>query len=162
MNIEVRCSLECRADSTRQGPGRISGTILQTGRVAGDRPEVFAPGSVRLPTNGIALLLEHRGRQFMRTLPVESGSELRIDAALPDTAEGREAARLVRSGERSNLSIEFHPLAEATVSGVREIRSALVDAAALVSKGAYVQAAAEVRHRRQRRHHADQVARIYL
>ena len=148
--IEVRCALEVRADSTRSGPGRIIGTVLQLGRVAGDRPEVFAPGSIRLPANGIALLLEHRGRQFMRTRPTEDGSILRIDDTLPDTAEGREAARLIRSGERARLSVEFHSLAEARVSGVREVRSAMIDAAALVPQGAYDQARAECRNRRRR------------
>lgn len=146
--IEIRCALEVRADSTRSGPGRITGTILETGRVAGDRPEVFAPGSVRVPANGIALLLEHRGRSFMRTRPVESGAAVRIDDTLPDTPEGREAARLIRTGERARLSIEFRSLDEARVSGVREVREAIVDAAALVAAGAYDQARAEVRSKR--------------
>lgn len=156
-NVEIRCSLEIRAD--RESPGRITGTILETGRVAGDRPEVFAPGSVRMPANGIALLLEHRGRQFMRTMAREVGSEIRIDDRLPDTPEGREAARLIRSGERAALSVEFRALDTARVSGVREVRSALIDAAALVRDGAYDQARAEVRARRQR---DDDVLRIYL
>ena len=85
----------------------------------------------------------------MRFNPVEVDGEIRIDAALPDTPEGREAADLVRTGARAGLSIEFHAVDEGTVSGVREVRSALVDAAALVPSRAYDQARAEVRRRQE-------------
>ena len=79
--------LEFREDVTRGGPGRISGVLLPLGRIAGDRREVFIPGSVTIPDGGIALLAEHRGREVMRFVPVERDGELRIDAALPDTAD---------------------------------------------------------------------------
>ena len=134
----------------QSGPGRLSGVVLPFGRVAGDRREVFAPGSVSYPHNGIRLLLEHRGRQFARVTPEMVGNEMRISLDLPDTTEGREAARMVQSGERAALSIEFHALQQAIVSGVREIRSAIVDAAALVPSGAYDQARVELRGRRRR------------
>ena len=83
----------------------------------------------------------------MRFVPVERDGELRIDAALPDSALGREVAEEVRSGRRAQLSIEFHALADAMVQTVREIRSALLTGAALVRSGAYDQATAEVRAR---------------
>ena len=139
------------ADVGGSSPGRLAGTILPIGRVAGDRREVFTPGSVEWPAGGVRLLLEHRGREFMRTVPLESDGEIRIDAALPDTAEGREAAEAVRSGKRPALSVEFHALDDGRVQGVREVRRALVDAAALVPSGAYDQARAEVRHAAGRR-----------
>ena len=146
---EIRCAVEIReaADS----PGRLTGTILETGRVASDRREVFVPGSVQFPANGIRLLAEHRGRQIMRVEPVITGSEIRIDAALPDTSLGREVASEIRSGRKRGLSVEFFPTSEATVSGVREVRGALIDAAAVVVDGAYSQARVEVRERRRRR-----------
>lgn len=109
--------LEFREDVTRGGPGRLTGTILPFGRVAGDRREVFTPGSVTIPDGGIALLAEHRGREVMRFVPVERDGELRIDAALPDSALGREVAEEVLTG------------------------------AAIVASGAYDQATAEVRTR---------------
>ena len=88
----------------------------------------------------------------MRFVPVERDGELRIDAALPDTAIAREVAEDVRSGRRAGLSVEFHSLAEGVVQGVREIRGALLTAAAIVKAGAYAQATVEVRakghHRR--------------
>ena len=76
-----------------------------------------------------------------------SGSEIRIDARLPDTQLGRQVATEVRSGKRSALSVEFVPLDEARVQGIRELRSALIQAAALVPMGSYQQAGAEVRER---------------
>ena len=143
MNREVRCRIELRAAT--DSPGRIVGTILQMGRVAGDRREVFTPGSVEWPSNGIRLLAEHRGRQVMRVQPTVDGSEIRLDSPLPDTALGREVASEIRSGRKRGLSIEFVSTSEATVAGVREVRAALVDAAAVVASPAYDQARVEVR-----------------
>ena len=146
---EIRAALELRASET--SPGRIVGTLIETGRVAGDRREVFTPGSVRWPSNGLRLLAEHRGRQIMRFEPKVAGSEIRIDAPLPDTALGREVAAEIRAGRKRGLSVEFFATDEAQVSGVREVRSALVDAVAVIESPAYDQARVEVRSRRGRR-----------
>ena len=146
---EIRCELELR--ETDRGPGILLGTILETGRIAGDRREVFTPGSVQFPSNGIRLLAEHRGRQVMRLTPVIEGSSIRVEAQLPDNAIGREVAAEVRSGRKRGLSVEFTATQEATVSGVREIRGARVDAAAIVASPAYDQARVEVRQRGDRR-----------
>ena len=144
---EFRCKVECRADDSRTSPGRIVGTLIETGRVASDRREVFAPGSIKWPHNGMSLLERHHGQPVMRFQPIEDGAALRIDAPLPDTALGRQVAAEIRSGARSDLSIEFFANDESDVSGVREIRSALVDAVALADSGTrvYEQARAEVR-----------------
>ena len=75
---------------------------------------------------------------------------VRIDHLLPDTVEGREAARVIKDGSKSFLSAEFHSLSDAVISGVREIRASLVIAAALVGSGSYNQTRAEVRSRRKR------------
>ena len=144
---EIRCKVECRADDSRTSPGRIVGTLIEQGRIATDRREVFAPGSIKWPHNGMRLLDKHYGAQVMRFVPVEDGAALRIDAPLPDTALGRRVAAEIRSGARRDLSIEFFATDESAVSGVREIRSALVDAVALADSGTrvYEQARAEVR-----------------
>ena len=77
---------------------------------------------------------------------------LQVDHLLPDSPEGRALAASVRSGATTGLSVEFHALDEARVSGVREVRQSLVTAVATVKAGAYNQATAEVRakghHRR--------------
>ena len=143
--------VECRA-SDHDSPGRLTGTLLEVGRIASDRQEVFVPGAPIFPSTGVELFRGHRGESVMHFQPVVSGSEIRIDAPLPDTDLGRLVAREVRSGARAALSVEFVPLSEARVMGVRELRSALIQGAALVPLGSYNQARAEVRSRTGRRH----------
>lgn len=142
---EIRCDVEIR--EATDSPGRITGTILEYGRIAGDRREVFIPGSVQFPQNGIRLLAEHRGRQVMRITPTVEGSAIKVEGLLPDNALGREVAKEIRSGRKRAMSVEFVPHDEQVVQGVREVRGALVDAAAIVAAGAYDQARVEVRHR---------------
>ena len=147
--LEVRCRVE--VEQRGDGAGRIRGTILPIGRVAGDRREVFAPGSVTWPSNGVRLLAEHRGRQVMRFTPIERAGDLQIDEQLPDTDLGREVAADIRSGKRGGLSVEFNSIREKLTQGVREITAAIVDAAAIVGAPAYDQARAEVRGRQHHR-----------
>ena len=128
-------------------PGRLTGVILPTGRVARDRPEIFVGEGVTTPSEGIRLLSEHRSEKtVMRFEPIrgDDGS-LRVDHLLPDSPEGRALADDVRSGRKARLSVEFHALAEARVQGVREVRESLVTAVATVPAGSYHQAQAEVR-----------------
>ena len=145
-------ALECR-DATGS-PGRLVGVILPVGRVAGDRPELFVGSGVQTPADGIALLPEHRSSTIvMRFDPIRGDDgTLKVDHLLPNTPAGRDMAASVRSGAATGLSVEFFPLDEARVSGVREVRQSLVTAVATVPAGAYNQATAEVRakgnHRR--------------
>ena len=120
---------------------------LRPGSSSGDRQEVFVPGAAVFPSTGVELLRGHHGAPILTFDPIVDGSEIRIDAPLPDTALGRQVATEVRSGARAALSVEFVPLDEARVMGVRELRSALIQAAALVELGSYDQARAEVRER---------------
>ena len=143
--------IECRADESREGPGRITGVILEVGRIAADRREVFTPNAAIFPSTGVELFRGHRGEPILTFEPIVDGASVRIDAPLPDTQLGRQVAAEVRSGERSALSIEFVSLDEARVMGVRELRSALIQGAALVPLGSYNQARAEVRSRAGRR-----------
>ena len=146
-NESLLASIEFRESETDDSPGIISGLILPIGRIAADRKEVFTPNSARFPASGVRLLLEHQGRQVMAFQPVAVEDGFRIEAVLPSSPEGIEAAELVRSGTRSALSIEFRALEAETVSQVREVRAALIEAAALVPAGAYGQAQAELRGR---------------
>ena len=143
-------TLECR--EATGSPGRLVGTILPVGRVAGDRPELFVGSGVTTPSNGIALLPEHRSSTIvMHFEPIRGDDgELRVDSFLPDSESGRALAASVRSGETPGLSVEFHALDEARVSGVREIRQSLVTAVAVVPSGSYDQSRAEVRSKAQR------------
>ena len=149
MKRELRSSVQLLEE--RGSVGRIVGTIIEEGRIAGDRAEVFTAGSVKYPHAGIQLLRGHHGEEVLTFLPKHKGAEIRIDEPLPDTILGRKIRAEVKSGARSSLSVEFHSLLEEEVSGVREVRSALVEAVALVEAGSYQQARAEVRQTRKRR-----------
>ena len=143
-------TLECR--EAAGSPGRLTGTILPVGRVAGDRPELFVGSGVQTPSEGIALLPEHRSsRVVMRFDPiVASDGSLQVDHLLPDSPAGREMAASVRSGRTPGLSVEFHSLDEAHVQGVREVRQSLITAVATVPSQSYDQARAEVRTQKPR------------
>ena len=41
---EIRCAIELREDSARESPGRLTGVLLELGRVAGDRREGLHAG----------------------------------------------------------------------------------------------------------------------
>ena len=135
---EIRCAIEYREDETRQSPGRIVGTLIAYGERAKDRAEKFAPGSLHWPDTGIVLNEQHnRQAPIMRFTPALDGKELRIDAALPDTQRGRDAATMIKNGTMTGLSIEFRSELEGRSAGVREIRRAHLAAAALVDSPSY-------------------------
>lgn len=133
--------VECRASDA--GP-MLRGVILQEGRAArGGRAEVFAPGALVWPNDGVGILTEHHGAVEVRAIPTrEPNGEIRIAAR---ATPGIFAA--VQAGKR-HLSVEFHPLAETrTAGGVREIERAMVSAASLTDRPEYAQTAAEIRER---------------
>ena len=125
----------------------LRGVVLQEGRAAqGGRAEVFAPLSVVWPSDGIALLGEHRGAELARAVPIrDADGSLRIETrATPEILSAYETRRY--------FSVEFHALREVrTAGGIREIQRAIVDAAALVASPEYPNVKAEVRARGRRR-----------
>ena len=144
---EIRCAIEFRADETRESPGRIVGTLMEYETRAGDRPEIFARGALSWPEGGIVLNEQHnRQAPIMRFLPEERDGKVVIDAALPDTQRGRDAATMVRNGTFKGLSVEFRALAEGRKDGLREIRSAALSGAALVDSPSYGASQVELRH----------------
>lgn len=146
MKNEIRCSIECREDDTRQSPGRLVGTILTYGQRAKDRPEQFEQGALTWPVEGVVLNRQHaRGAPIMRVIPALVGDELRIDQALPDTQAGRDAATEIRSGLMRGLSVSFQAARDEYRAGVRRIHAAAMTAVGLVDTPAY-DAPVEVRH----------------
>ncbi|MDE0456258.1 MAG: hypothetical protein OXI15_03095 [Chromatiales bacterium] len=144
---EIRCELEFRADATRGSPGRIVGTLLTYEERARDRAELFATGALEWPDDGIILNEQHnRQAPIMRFLPEVRGAAVVIDAPLPDTSRGRDAATMVRNGTLRGLSVEFRSLEEDRAGGVRRIRRARLGGAGLVDSGSYGNRV-EVRHR---------------
>ena len=144
---EIRCAIELREDEDRQSPGRIIGTLMRYGARAGDRPERFAEGALSWKNGGIILNQSNTTERqpIMRFTPTVEGSEVRIDAALPDTSRGRDAAVMIRNGTLTGLSVEFKPTSEGRAGGVREIRAAKLTAAGLVDDPSYPSASVEVR-----------------
>ena len=87
MQKTITRSVELELREESDGP-RLRGTILQEGRAGVSRAELFAPNSVIWPQDGIAIRLEHRGREVARAIPTRyPGGEIRIDT--PATPELR-------------------------------------------------------------------------
>ena len=148
MRTEIRCAIECRADESRQSPGRIVGTLLAYETRAGDRPEMFAAGALAWPDGGIVLNEQHnRQAPILRFSPTVDGHEVRIDAPMPDTQRGRDAATMIRNGTFRGLSVEFRATSEGTRNGLRLIRAGRLLGAALVDSPSYPSSQVEVRHR---------------
>ena len=125
MDNEIRCSIEYRADDSRESVGRLVGTLLVYGERSGDRPEVFAPDSLTFAGGGLVLNRQHeRKSPIMRFTPELRGRELVIDAKLPNTSAGRDAAAEVKSGLLRGLSIEFISKREENRGGIRTILAA--------------------------------------
>ena len=148
---EIRCSVECRAESG-DSPGRLVGTLITYETRAHDRPELFEAGALSWPSNGIILRRQHeRGQPIARVMPEVRGREVVIDQPLPDTAAGRDAAAEIRAGLLPGLSVEFRSTGERNIGGVRRIRSALLTGAGLVDSPSYSGSRVEVRQRTGRR-----------
>ena len=146
--MELRCAIELRADDSRQSPGRIVGTLITYGQRASDRAEVFADGALRWDEDGVILNEQHnRQAPIMRFTPAVEGREVRIDAPLPDTQRGRDAATMIRNGTMRGLSVEFRAEDEGQRAGLREVRRAVLLGAALVDDASY-KGRLEVRERR--------------
>ena len=153
MNDEIRCAIECREDETRRGPGRLVGRILTYGERATDRQELFEPGALTWPADGVVLNRQHsRSTPIMRVLPTRVGNELRIDQPLPDTTAGRDAATEIRDGLLRGLSVSFQAGHQSFARGVRRIQSATMTAIGLVDDPSY-DAPVEVRARVHERPH---------
>ena len=146
MKDEIRCAVEFREDTDRTGPGRLVGTVLTYGQRAKDRPELFEPGALTWPADGVVLNRQHaRGAPIMRVIPEVRGEAVVIDAPLPDTTAGRDAAAEVRQGLMTGLSVSFQAARQEHRAGVRRIQAATMTAVGLVDSPSY-DAPVEVRH----------------
>ena len=139
----LTCPVEVRESET--GPV-LHGVLIQEGRAASVRREIFAPLSLVWASTGIAIRAKHLGMEDSRAIPTRAANgEIRI--AAPASA----AIVAAFNEGRRFLSIEFHALQETrSKSGVREIQQAFLPGAALVSEPEYTQARAEVRAKRRR------------
>lgn len=133
------------ADSARP---RLFGTMITEGRASsGSRAELFAPGSVQWPTEGVGIQTRHHGNVEVRAQPVRH-QDGRIEVRAAATAGIRAA---IAAGAKF-MSVEFVSLRErVTKAGVREILEAFVPRATLTDSPEYDSTAAELRSRKRRR-----------
>ena len=149
----MKHSFEVEIRETEGRDPELHGVILTEGRAAsGGRAEVFTPGSVQWPGDGIEIAPGHKAATESRAHPVRSqNGEIRIKARATDALQ-----KAVKAGAKF-MSVEFFALEERTTkAGVREILSALVKRAALTPIPEYDTTAAELReqgdkHRAMRR-----------
>ena len=118
----------------------LVGVVVQEGRAGTARKELFTPQSLTWPAEGIPVRSEHLKGEVGRAVPTRHpGGEIRI--RLKATPEIRSA---YQAGKKF-LSAEFFALRESRSAGIREIESALLSGAAMVSDPEYRQATAEIR-----------------
>ena len=137
------------ADDSRQSPGRLTGTLVKYGERARHLAERFADGALAWAENGLIINQQHNREMIItRVFPYVENRELRIDAALPNTQAGRDAATNVREGILTGLSVGFirASVKDSIVDGIREIRYAMLDHGALVDDAEYGGSTVEVRH----------------
>ena len=144
-------------DGGDDSPGRLTGVIMRYGSPGVHGRESFATGSLRWPANGIRIDHEHasspaRGSvqaPIMRAVPFVSddGTEVRIDAPLPNTQAARDLAVLMRSDPPvySGLSVEFKAARQSYTGGRRVITDAILRGAGLVDTPSYPDTSVEVR-----------------
>ena len=152
--MRFHAAVELR-DGGADSPGRLVGTLMRYGSPGQHGGEVFAPGALRWPDNGIRIDLEHasspaRGSvqpPILRAVPVVDGDEVRIDAPLPNTTAARDLAELMRAEPPvyTGLSVEFHSLREHRQRGQRIVDDARLDGAALTDDPSYPSTSVEVR-----------------
>ena len=146
--IEVRFE----ADPERMSPGRLEGVLMPYGQRAADRPEMFEPGALHWPADGVLLRAMHKRQEpIARFIPEASETEVRVSIQLPDTTAGRDAATNVRAGVLAGLSVEFRAERERRDKGLRVIERAELVGAGLVDSGAYAAATVEARGKAGRR-----------
>ena len=141
-NMEIRF----QEDASRLSPGRLVGTLLTYEERAKDRAELFERRALIWPERGIVVNEQHNRQQaIIRVIPYLDGDAVNMDAALPNTTRGRDAAVSVRNGTYTGLSVEFKVLAEGRRDGLRVIKRAMLVAAGLVDDPSYGSSTVEVR-----------------
>ena len=146
MDTDSQRTLYCRAELNPENNLQLSGIAVRYGDTArlpfgSERIEAGAFGNVS--DSDIIL-----NRQHDRTMPlartgggglqvIDSPTELRLEAELPDTPTGREAMTLVRSGVLRGFSIEFRAIREYVRDKIVHVAQAALVGIALVDKPAY-------------------------
>jgi len=126
------------------GEGRtITGQAVPYGKETqiGGMVERFAQGSAQSTGSAVLNVGHDRNRPIARepdSLRFEQRSDgLWFEAELPETREANDALANIRAGIYRGASIEFRAVKQASVSGVREVREAVIRGLAIVLDPAY-------------------------
>ena len=141
MVIEHRIAHEFRVS------GRVlSGAAMVFGDTSPDFNERFVPGALQ-HSGRVDINLQHDSNLIVARGAVltDTGRELRVRAELEP---GSAALSLIRRSVLNAFSIEFHARSERREAGIRVVERANLTGLALVDRGAYPQALAEVRRRK--------------
>ena len=148
MQDAITCEIRMLEDETRSSPGRLTGVLMPYNVKASDRAELFELGALKWPPDGVLVRRMHdRSRPLVKVLPFMDGTDLRIDAPLPNSTAGRDTAEELRSGLLNSLSVEFSAVKETRRNGMRVILEAILGGAGLVDYPSYREAKAELRAR---------------
>ena len=148
MNIERRSAGEVRNER-----GRLSGRLLRYGDISESHQERFERGALVLD-DVVSMNLFHDEERAIAWKPdggltIETrDDEVMLMATLPPIPAATRALDLVRSGEATGLSVEFHARQERRQAGLRVITDALLTGVGLVRAPSYEQSQVEVRRRR--------------
>ena len=148
--------IEYRYAAMEASPGgrNVAGIAMRYGErttIQGKFAEEFRPGAFS-PIGDVVLNWMHdRAKPLARTGEhgglqlMDSATELRAAATLPETTLADDAVELIRRGVFRGLSIEFRSLKERDAGGVRVIEKALLSGIAVVDRPAYSQAELQAR-----------------
>lgn len=148
---EIRCSVEFQPDETRQGPGRLVGTILTYGEriVHTKGREQFEPGALEWGDGGVTFFDTHGAEPrtaIAVVQPEHRDNAVRVNFVLPDNGAARRVAQLFREGRYKGLSAEFSSVDETRdAQNTRRIKRAFLNGFAAVENQAYPSATVEVR-----------------
>lgn len=144
--MDTKRTLYCRAEIHPSNETQLSGRAIRYGDIA-TLPfgkEVIDMGAFgNLENADVILNRQHnRGMPLARTgggglEVIDSPTELKLQADLPDTPTGREAMTLVRSGVLRGFSIEFRAVREYVRNRILHVAEASLVGIALVDKPAY-------------------------
>ena len=150
-NIEVFSKIEFAEDDTRQGAGRVKGSLIRWGEVASDRPIMFTNG-LTWDADGLVLNIQHdRGRHLARFSPTPTADGLALDVILPDTAASRDAVTLIKAKVLRGISAEIIPESEDMLNGIRRVTKGKIVGAALVDGPSFRSSTVSVHARQDKR-----------
>ena len=120
----MRHQFEVEIREVEAGRPRLFGVMLTEGRAASERRELFAPGSVNWPADGVGIQTQHHGEIEVRAQPVRHS-----DGRIEVRAEATDGIRAAIAAGARYMSVEFMSLREkVTRGGIREILEAFVPA----------------------------------